>query len=110
MQEDEVKTEPESGGEVTETEQQPSAEPVVKKTKAAADATSQSTAPAKKAEKAKKPAVIDEIMATIKNMTVLELAGLVRAIETEFGVTAAPPVSAASANASGADLFRLEGI
>jgi len=32
----------------------------------------------------------EEIIATVKNMTVLELAGLVKALEEEFGVTAAP--------------------
>ena len=40
-----------------------------------------------------KPAV-DEIMATIKNMTVLELAELVKALEAEFGVSAAAPAVA----------------
>ncbi len=47
-----------------------------------------------KAEKTKRAAVIDEMMGTIKNMTVLELAELVKALETEFGVTAASPVVA----------------
>jgi large subunit ribosomal protein L7/L12 len=50
--------------------------------------------PSVKAEAKKKPAAIDEIMATIKNMTVLELAELVKALEAEFGVTAAVPVAA----------------
>jgi large subunit ribosomal protein L7/L12 len=50
---------------------------------------------AKKTEKTKKPA-IDDIMDTIKNMTVLELADLVKALETEFGVTAAAPMIAAT--------------
>ena len=36
-------------------------------------------------------------MATIKNMTVLELAELVKALETEFGISAAVPVTAAAA-------------
>ena len=40
---------------------------------------------------------IDEIMAAIKNMTVLELSQLVKALENEFGVTAAAPVVAAAA-------------
>lgn len=38
----------------------------------------------------------------IKNMTVLELAELVKAIEEEFGVTAAAPVAVAGVAASGA--------
>ena len=44
---------------------------------------------------------IDEVMATIKGMTVLELSQLVKAMETEFGVTAvaAAPVAAAGAAA-----------
>jgi large subunit ribosomal protein L7/L12 len=46
-----------------------------------------------------KPASIEEIMAAIKNMTVLELSHLVKALEDEFGVTAAAPVVAAAAQA-----------
>ena len=60
-------------------------------------ATKQPEAPAKKTEKAKKAVAIDEIMTTIKNMTVLELAELVKTLETEFGVTAAAPVVATAA-------------
>jgi len=48
-----------------------------------------------KATRTKKPAGIDNIMAAIKNLTVLELAELVKALEVEFGVTAAAPVVAA---------------
>lgn len=44
----------------------------------------------------------EEIMAAIKGMTVLELAELVKALEKEFGVTAAAPVAAAAAPAAGA--------
>ncbi|MFC1871353.1 50S ribosomal protein L7/L12 [Chloroflexota bacterium] len=40
---------------------------------------------------------MDDLMDTIKNMTVLELSQLVKAMETEFGVTAAAPVAAAPA-------------
>jgi len=54
-----------------------------------------------KAEKAAAPPVTskaaDEIIAAVKNLTVLELAGLVKALENEFGVTAAAPVAAAPA-------------
>lgn len=39
----------------------------------------------------------DEILAAIKNMTVVELSQLVKTLETEFGVTAAAPVMAAAA-------------
>lgn len=45
----------------------------------------------------KKPKSIEEIMGAIKNMTVLELAELVKALETEFGVSAAAPVVATAA-------------
>jgi len=51
--------------------------------------------PSVKAE-AKKPTAIDEIMATIKNMTVLELSELVKALEAEFGVSV-PAMAAATA-------------
>ncbi|MFC1932765.1 50S ribosomal protein L7/L12 [Chloroflexota bacterium] len=43
---------------------------------------------------------MDEIMATIKNMTVLELAELVKTLEAEFGVSAAAPMVAAAAMAA----------
>lgn len=56
----------------------------------------------KKAEGEKKSMSNDEIMAAIKNMTVLELAELVKALETEFGVSAAVQVAAAPAAAAGA--------
>jgi large subunit ribosomal protein L7/L12 len=38
-----------------------------------------------------------EIIASLKEMTILELNDLVKAIEEEFGVTAAAPVAAAAA-------------
>jgi large subunit ribosomal protein L7/L12 len=44
----------------------------------------------------------DEMIATIKNMTVLELAELVKALEEEFGVSAAPIAAVASAPAAAA--------
>jgi len=54
---------------------------------------------ASRAEKSKKPGAIDEIMTAIKSMSVLELAELVKALETEFGVSAAAPVAVAAAAA-----------
>ncbi|HHM23503.1 MAG TPA: 50S ribosomal protein L7/L12 [Bacteroidetes bacterium] len=39
---------------------------------------------------------VQEIIETVKNMTVMELAELVKALEEEFGVTAAAPVVAAA--------------
>lgn len=41
----------------------------------------------------------DEIIAAVKNMTVIELADLVKALEEEFGVTAAAPIAVAPAAA-----------
>lgn len=65
--------------------------------------TTKAKAPAK-AEKAKKSSSLDGIMETIKNMSVLELAELVKALEEEFGVSAAAPVAfAAQAGAGSAD-------
>jgi large subunit ribosomal protein L7/L12 len=43
-----------------------------------------------------------EILDAIKNMTVLELSELVKALEEEFGVSAAAPVAVAAAPAAGA--------
>jgi large subunit ribosomal protein L7/L12 len=45
---------------------------------------------------------VQEIINTIKNLNVLELSQLVKALETEFGVTAAAPVAVAAAPAAGA--------
>jgi len=42
----------------------------------------------------------EQILAAVKEMTVLELNDLVKAIEEEFGVTAAAPVAAAGAGAA----------
>ena len=41
----------------------------------------------------------EEIIASLKDMTILELNALVKAIEEEFGVTAAAPVAVAAAPA-----------
>ena len=43
---------------------------------------------------------IESIMETIKGMTVLELAELVKAMEKEFGISAAAPVAVAAAPAA----------
>lgn len=44
---------------------------------------------------------IEQIVADLKEATILELNDLVKAIETEFGVTAAAPVVAAAVAAGG---------
>ncbi|HFH7610097.1 TPA: 50S ribosomal protein L7/L12 [Streptococcus agalactiae] len=46
---------------------------------------------------------IENIIAEIKEATILELNDLVKAIEEEFGVTAAAPVAAAAAAAAGGE-------
>ncbi len=43
----------------------------------------------------------DEMITAIKGMSVLELSELVKALETEFGVSAAAPVAVAAAPAAG---------
>ena len=43
----------------------------------------------------------EELLETIKSMSVLELADLVKALEDEFGITAAAPVAVAAAPAAG---------
>jgi len=45
---------------------------------------------------------VSEIMEMVKTMTVLELSELVKALEEEFGVTAAAPVAAAAPAAAAA--------
>jgi large subunit ribosomal protein L7/L12 len=45
---------------------------------------------------------INEVLETVKGLTVLELAELVKAFEEEFGVSAAAPVAVAAAPAAGA--------
>ncbi len=45
---------------------------------------------------------VSEIMEMVKGMTVLELSELVKAMEEEFGVTAAAPVAVAAAPAGAA--------
>ena len=88
MAEKEVETGRDISEEKAEGEQQLPAEEVAKKPKAA------------KAETGKKETTVDEVMAAIKDMTVLELSELVKALEAEFGVSAAAPVVAAAAPAA----------
>jgi large subunit ribosomal protein L7/L12 len=46
-------------------------------------------------------AKVDELINSIKGLTVLELAELVKALEKEFGISAAAPVAVAAAPAAG---------
>lgn len=104
MLENEAVTGQENGAETTATKQKPPAEKGTKKTKASSATASKPSAPAKKAREAKKSTAIDEIMAAIKKMTVLELAELVKALETEFGVSAAAPVVAMAPASAAAEV------
>jgi large subunit ribosomal protein L7/L12 len=75
----------------------------VKAEEAKAEETAAEDTKKHKATKAKKSGAIDEIMTAIKGMSVLELAELVKALETEFGVSAAAPVAIAAAAAPAAE-------
>ena len=44
----------------------------------------------------------DQVLALIEGLTILEVAELVKAMETKFGISAAAPVAAAAAPAAGA--------
>lgn len=100
---DEVKAEETKAEEpVAEEEQKPKAEEPVaeeeKKPKAGEPVVEEEKKPkAAKAEKPKKSGALDDIMNTIKGMSVMELAELVKALEEEFGVSAAAPVAVAAA-------------
>ena len=54
------------------------------------------------AQAAPKSERVDSILTAIEQMTVLELSGLVKAMETKFGVTAAAPMMMAGAASGGA--------
>ena len=81
--------------EAAEAKEPPAAKEAVKKPKttpsAAKEARREEAAPVKEVKVAS-PA-IEEILSKIKNMTVLELAELVKTLEAEFGVSAAAPVA-----------------
>ncbi len=81
------------------------------KTEAKEEAKAEAKAPAKTAKEAgggakakatKQSAGTEGIISVVKNMTVLELSQLVKALEAEFGVTAAAPVAAVAASAAAA--------
>jgi len=95
MTEDEKEVKSENPEATIASEEQP-AEPLAAKKPKKAEASASEKPASAKTEKAKKPAAIEDIMTAIKNMTVLELAELVKALEAEFGVSAAAPVVAAA--------------
>jgi len=79
-----------------EVKETPPVKEAEEKPKAKKEAISEQPAPTKK-DKVKVSPAIEEIMVAIKKMTVLDLAELVKALEVEFGVSAAAPVVAAAA-------------
>ena len=82
---------------VAEEAKKPKAAKVAKAVKAAAS----EPPPPAEAAKVVKSAATEKIMSTIKNMTVLELSQLVKALEDEFGVSAAAPMVAATVAPTG---------
>ena len=93
MVEKEARIEQSTAEEAVEVEKKPLAKRAAKKPET--DETTTNAGP--RAKVAKKATNIDGIMATVKNMTVLELSELIKALEAEFGVSAAAPVVATAA-------------
>ena len=87
--------------EAAEAKEEPPAEKAEEKPKAKKEKAAEAPAPPAK-EKVKVSPAIEEIMNAIKKLTVIELADLVKALEAEFGVTAAAQVVAAAPAAAGA--------
>jgi large subunit ribosomal protein L7/L12 len=71
-------------------------------TATAAEATEEKKAAKPKAKKDAGAMGVDEIIAAVKGMTVMELSELVKALEEEFGVSAAPVAAMAAAPAAAA--------
>ena len=95
--------EPEAKAEVKEPEAKVEAkEPEVKAEAKKPEAKAEAKKPEAKAEAVKRPKVVDDIMASIKKMTVLELSELVKALQAEFGVSAPAPVAAPAGAAAAA--------
>jgi len=90
----------------TDSTEKTEAEPKAKKSKAAVTA-GEEKAPAA-AKKAGKSTAIQDVMNIVKNMTVLDLAELVKTMEEEFGVSAAVPMAAAPAGAPVAEAAPVE--
>ena len=96
VEEKEVETAPETVEEKVEAEEPPPpVEKEEKKPEAKKKAAAEQPAPPAK-EKVKVSPAIEGIMNTIKKLSVLELSELVKALEAEFGVSAAAPVLAAA--------------
>lgn len=83
--------------ETAEVEEKPPKKTTPKKNQ---EATAEKSKPTRGAVKEEKVAV-EDMIAAIKNMTVLELSEMVKALETEFGVSAAAPLAATAGTGEG---------
>jgi large subunit ribosomal protein L7/L12 len=107
---DEIKTEESAPVEAVEekpvaAEEENPAEPKDEKTKVEkAEKASKKAADETKKKEVKMSDTAQEIIDKVKNMTVLDLSQLVKALESEFGVSAAAPVIAAAAPAAAAEV------
>ena len=95
MVEKEAQEEQDTTDETVAAEKKTPAKRATRKTKAAKETVTKEL----KTEENSKSTTIDEIMTTIKNMTVLELSDLIKSLEEEFGVSAAAPIVATTAAA-----------
>ena len=87
-----------AGEEAAEVEKKAVKKVVKKEKEEAAVSGQKAAAEVKKGQKV----AVEDMIAAIKNMTVLELSEMVKVLETEFGVSAAAPVVAAAATAEAA--------
>jgi large subunit ribosomal protein L7/L12 len=88
--------------EAKEPEAKPEAKPKAEAKKPEAKAEPKTEAKTEKKPAAKLSKGVEDIMTTIKKMTVLELAELVKALEEEFGVSASVAVAAPAAGGGAA--------
>ncbi len=102
MSNNEIEPGQETGAETTKAKRRTPAKQTVKEPEATEAVVSEQ--PASADTKKQKPTGVEEIMAAIKGMTVLELADLVKSLEAEFGVSAAlAPVAAVAAAPAAAE-------
>ncbi len=94
MSENEVELGQDTARETTKGKRRATAKKTAKEPEVTEATVSESPAPAK--VKTGKPITKEEVMTAIKNMTVLELAELVKDLEAEFGVSAAAPAAVAA--------------
>jgi len=98
MSENEVQIGQETGKKTASAKQKSSVEQAVEKPETVGPTAGKQKAPARAKTKEKATAV-EEVMAIVKNMTVLELSELIKAFETEFGVSAAAQTVASAVEA-----------